>query len=83
MKKKGLLYNNYFSLLYSYLLVYTHQTRIGVIQSVIQGLPLKQLKEESMVKFAGISRNKLFHAVFLTTVCICSYKGENVQRNVS
>lgn len=81
MRKKGLLCNNYFSLLYSYLLVYTHQTRIGVIQSMIQGLPLKQSKEGSMVKFAGISRNKLLHAMFLTTVCICLYKGENVQSN--
>lgn len=75
-RKKGLLCNNYFSLLYTYLSASTHQTRIGVIQSVIQGLPLKQSKEGSMVKFAGISRNKLIHAMFLTTVCICSYKGK-------
>lgn len=72
--KKGLLYNNYVSLLYTRLSDSTHQTRIGVIQSVIQGLPLKQSKEGSMVKFAGISRNKLIHAMLLATVCICSYK---------
>lgn len=52
----------------------THQTRIGVIQSVIQGLSLKQSKEGSMVKFAGISRNKLIHAMLLATVCICYTK---------
>lgn len=75
-RKKELLCNNYFSLLYICLPASTHQTRIGVIQPVVQGLPLKQSKEGSMVKFAGISRNKLIHAMFLTTVCICSYKGK-------
>lgn len=52
----------------------TYQARIGIIQSVIQSLPLEYSKKEGVVKLARISRNKLIHTMFLKTVCICKFR---------
>lgn len=52
----------------------THQARIGIIQSVIQSLPLEYSKKEGMIKLAGVCRNKLIHTMFLKTICICKFR---------
>lgn len=81
-RNKMLFTSNYFSLpkiFYSNLWVTdrqicTHQTGIGIIQSMIQSLSLENSEEEGMVKLARTSRNKLIHPMFLKTVCICKFK---------
>lgn len=53
-----------------YYSLFTHQTRIGIVQSVIQGLSLEYPKQCAMVKLARISSNELLDAKLLRTVCI-------------
>lgn len=49
----------------------THQTAEGVIEPVVQREPLDDLKQGGVVKATGVSRDKLIHAVFLSSVCVC------------
>lgn len=49
----------------------SHQTCKGVINSVLQSEVLHHLKESSVVKATGVSRDKLIHAVLLGPVRIC------------
>ena len=48
-----------------------HQTGVGVVEPVVQGEALHQLKQGGMVKVAGVGRNELIHAVLLRPVCVC------------
>jgi len=48
-----------------------HQTGVGVVESVVQGEPLHQLKQGGVVKAAGVGRNEVIHAMLLRPVCVC------------
>lgn len=61
----------------------THQARIGIIQSVIQSLPLEYSEKEGVVQLARIRRNKLIHTVFLEPVCICKTREGTCNRFTS
>lgn len=49
----------------------THQAAEGVIEPVVQREPLDDLKQGGVVKATGVSRDKLIHAMFLSSVCVC------------
>lgn len=47
-----------------------HQAAEGVVEPVVQGEPLHHLKKRGVVKATGVSRDKLIHAMFLSSVSI-------------
>ena len=62
----------------------TYQAAEGVIEPVVQGQSLHHLKQRGVVKATRVSRDKLIHAVFLSSVCVCSsrrHRGGNGQRS--
>lgn len=65
---------------------YTCQARIGIIKSVIQSQALHHLKEGSVVKVTGVGRDKFIHAMFLSSICVCSFihvERDTIQRNIA
>ena len=65
---------------------YTCQARIGIIKSVIQSQALYHLKEGSVVKVTGVGRDKFIHAMFLSSICVCSFihvERDTIQRNIA
>lgn len=52
-----------------------HQAAERVVEPVVQCESLHHLKQRGVVKATGVSGDKLIHAVFLSSVCVCPADG--------
>lgn len=57
-----------------------HQAGVGVVEPVVQGEALHQLKQGAVVKVAGVGRDELVHAVFLCSVGVCGAANQKARQ---